>query len=166
MTTPTTPRRSRRVLILAAVGFAALTVPVAAVAGQGDHPAAPVAAVSAPVSTLVASPSPASPTVPTPSHVPVVASVPTPSPAPVAASVPRALSCADVHGVFVAHGTDGRGDCMPADPRPACHVPPNQQDGNYLAELTMTPPFPGGTIDSPFLISGASNVGCWVRPAG
>jgi hypothetical protein len=66
--------------------------------------------------------------------------------------------------VFVAHGTDGRGDCEPADPRPACHVPPAQQDGNYLAVLTMTPPFPGGTIDSPFLIGMASNADCWKRP--
>jgi hypothetical protein len=27
------------------------------------------------------------------------------------------IHCADVRGVFVAHGTDGRGDCEPADPR-------------------------------------------------
>lgn len=67
-------------------------------------------------------------------------------------------------GVFVAHGTDGRGDCESADSRAKCHVPPAQQDSNYLAELTMTPPFPQGTIDSPFLIAMASNADCWKQP--
>jgi hypothetical protein len=41
---------------------------------------------------------------------------------------PDAPTCADIGAVFVAQGTDGRGDCMSADPRPKCHVPPNQQD--------------------------------------
>ena len=88
------------------------------------------------------------------------------------APAPSNLTCPDVGGVFVAHGTDGRGDCMPADPRPKCHVPPSEQDafdptGNYLAELTMTPPFPGGTLD-PFAITfieGASNRDCWKLPS-
>jgi hypothetical protein len=57
----------------------------------------------------------------------------------VATASPDAPTCADVGGVFVAHGIDGRGDCMSADPRPKCHVPPDQQDafdptGNYVAE--------------------------------
>jgi hypothetical protein len=85
-----------------------------------------------------------------------------------ASASPDALSCADVGGVFVAHGSDGRGDCMSADPRPKCHVPPGEQDGNYVAELTMTPPFPGGTLDSWDLsmIKEASNEDCWKLPPG
>jgi hypothetical protein len=75
------------------------------------------------------------------------------------------LSCADVGGFFVAHGTDGRGDCMSADPRSKCHVTPADQDGNYLAELTMTPPFPHGTINNPELIGTATNKDCWKQPA-
>ena len=88
--------------------------------------------------------------------------------APVAATsadpVPAGLSCADVGGVFVSHGTDGRGDCEPADPRRSCHVPPAQQPENYLADLTMTPPFPNGSIDYPILIGMASNADCWKQP--
>jgi hypothetical protein len=90
----------------------------------------------------------------------------------VANASPDAPTCADIGAVFVAHGTDGRGDCMSADPRPKCHVPPDQQDafdptGNYVAELTITPPFPGGTLD-PYdiiLIEGASNRDCWKLPS-
>ncbi len=91
--------------------------------------------------------------------------------APTAAAAP--LTCADVGGVFVAHGTDGRGDCEPADPRHKCHIPPDQQDafdptGNYLAELTMSPPFPGGTLSYPetvpMSIKAASNADCWKIP--
>jgi hypothetical protein len=89
-----------------------------------------------------------------------------------ASASPDAPTCADIGGVFVAHGTDGRGDCMSADPRPKCHVPPDEQDafdptGNYIAELTITPPFPGGTLD-PYditLIKGASNRDCWKLPS-
>jgi len=89
------------------------------------------------------------------------------------ASAAPGLSCADVGGVFVAHGTDGRGDCMSADPRSKCHLKPADQpeDGNYLAELPMTPPFPGGTLSDDigtltFFIQGADNKDCWKLPAG
>ncbi|WP_090419508.1 hypothetical protein [Mycobacterium europaeum] len=91
--------------------------------------------------------------------------------APNAAAAP--LSCADVGGAFVAHGTDGRGDCEPADPRHKCHIPPDQQDafdptGNYVAGFTMSPPFPGGSLSFPEMvpgmIKGASNADCWKLP--
>jgi hypothetical protein len=82
------------------------------------------------------------------------------------APTPPGLSCTDVGGVFVAHGTDGRGDCMSADRRPKCHVAPADQDANYLAEITMTPPFPNGTIDNPELIGMASNKDCWKPASG
>ena len=88
-----------------------------------------------------------------------------------ASASPDAPTCADIGAVFVAHGTDGRDDCISADPRPKCHVPPDQQDafdptGNYVAVLTITPPFPGGTLDywDITLIKGASNSGCWKLP--
>ncbi|GBE65989.1 hypothetical protein MFM001_24510 [Mycobacterium sp. MFM001] len=87
--------------------------------------------------------------------------------APPSSAAPT-LTCADVGGVFVAHGTDGRGDCEPADPRPKCHVPPADQDANYLAGLTMMPPFPNGTLDpwmTPSMIQNASNKDCWKQPA-
>jgi hypothetical protein len=81
-------------------------------------------------------------------------------------------TCADIGGVFVAHGTDGRGDCMSANPSHHCHIPPSEQDaydptGNYVAELTITPPFPGGTLDpiDITLIKGASNRDCWKLPS-
>ncbi|WP_157124216.1 hypothetical protein [Nocardia pseudovaccinii] len=78
------------------------------------------------------------------------------------------VSCADVGGVFEAHGTDGRGSCIPADQRAHCHVPPAQQDGNYVAELMMQPPFPNGKISRGELVmlDGASNADCWHLPAG
>ncbi|WP_208857812.1 hypothetical protein, partial [Mycobacterium parascrofulaceum] len=91
--------------------------------------------------------------------------------APSAAAAP--LSCADVGGVFVAHGTDGRGDCESADPRHKCHIPPDEQDvfdptGNYVAGFTMSPPFPGGSLSFPEMvpgmIKGASNADCWKLP--
>ncbi|MFI5778704.1 hypothetical protein [Nocardia sp. NPDC051570] len=91
-----------------------------------------------------------------------IAPSPTTSDAPEAA--PAALSCGDIGGVFVAHGTDGRGDCMSADPRLKCHVATAEQDPNYVAEMTMTPPFPGGTVDYPFLLNSASNKDCWHIP--
>jgi len=91
---------------------------------------------------------------------------PTTTQAPTIGVAPVQLMCSDVRGVFVPHGTDGRGDCEPADPRPRCHVPPAAQDPDYLANLTMTPPFPGGTVDYPFLIGMASNKDCWKQPAG
>ena len=69
-------------------------------------------------------------------------------------------------GVFVPHGTDGRGDCEPADTRPVCHK--LSDDGNYLPELTMVPPFAGGIIDHPetvMLYRDEMNAnGCWRIP--
>lgn len=125
-----------------------------------------------PASKAAATPEPAASTSsPEPSSTAPSSPVPAPDPAPAPASdTPSAepaagLTCAQVGGVFVKHGTDGRGDCEPADPRPHCHVPPAQQDGNYVAVLTMTPPFADGTIDSPFLIGMASNADCWKLPA-
>lgn len=41
---------------------------------------------------------------------------------------------------------------------------PDDQDGNYVAELTMTQPFPDGIIDSPELIGMASKKDCWKQP--
>jgi hypothetical protein len=90
----------------------------------------------------------------------------------VAAASPDAPTCADIGGVFEAHGIDGRGSCISADPRRRCHIPPDEQDaydptGNYVAELTITPPFPGGILD-PYdvrLIKGASNRDCWKLPS-
>ncbi|WP_157184375.1 hypothetical protein [Nocardia niigatensis] len=75
------------------------------------------------------------------------------------------LSCADVGGVFEKHGTDGRGSCISADPRPECHVRTDAQPPNYLAEVTLSPPFPNGTVSYPFLIGMASNANCWKVPA-
>ncbi len=84
------------------------------------------------------------------------------------ASPGSGLTCADVGGVFEAHGIDGRGSCVPADPRRKCHVPPAEQDGDYLADLILTPPFPTGTLQYPELvpsmINGASNKDCWKLP--
>ncbi|GAB1814954.1 hypothetical protein [Mycobacterium sp. MUNTM1] len=90
--------------------------------------------------------------------------------APGASADPTNLTCADVGGVFVAHGIDGRGDCEPADARPKCHVPPAEQDGNYVANFIMSPPFPGGTLQYPsmvpMMINGATNKDCWKLPPG
>jgi hypothetical protein len=93
--------------------------------------------------------------------------------APESPSTPIAggLQCADIGGAFVAHGTDGRGDCMSANPSPACHIKPADQpaDGNYVAEITMKPPFPGGVIDpevARIMIQGADNPQCWRLPPG
>ncbi|MBO0875725.1 MAG: hypothetical protein J2P19_20290, partial [Pseudonocardia sp.] len=69
--------------------------------------------------------------------------------------------CADIGGVFAAHGTDGRGDCVSADPRPICHVSPAQQtDENYVGEVALTPPFPNGVPEMTELMY-ASNKDCW-----
>jgi hypothetical protein len=87
-----------------------------------------------------------------------------------ASADPANWTCSDVGGVFVAHGIDGRGDCEPADPRAKCHVPPAEQDPNYVANLTLSPPFPGGTLQFPSMvptmISGATNKDCWKLPTG
>ncbi|MFI5542069.1 hypothetical protein ACIA5H_37510, partial [Nocardia sp. NPDC051900] len=62
------------------------------------------------------------------------------------APAPVGLSCAQIGGTFEAHGTDGRGTCVPADPRAHCHVPPVAQDEHYVPEFVLTPPFPTGTV--------------------
>jgi hypothetical protein len=77
---------------------------------------------------------------------------------------PVGFTCAQVGGVFVPHGTDGRGDCEPATQRAACHTAPADQDPNYIGELTMSPPFAQGTIDNPILIGMSSNADCWINP--
>lgn len=87
--------------------------------------------------------------------------------APRAGAAP--LSCTDVGGVFAAHGTDGRGDCVSADPRPACHLAPAAQpDGNYVAELPMDPPRADGVLANPaaarIMLGQASNKDCWRLP--
>lgn len=105
----------------------------------------------------------------TAANSPATPSSAAPAPAtPVAADpAPAAvgLSCADIGGVFTPHYPDGTGDCMSADPRPKCHVKPAEQDGNYIAEVTMTPPNASGTVDYPGLLKDASNADCWHVPA-
>jgi hypothetical protein len=76
----------------------------------------------------------------------------------------KGLSCSDIGGVFEAHGTDGRGDCVSADSSPACHVRPELQDSNYLAEVTMTPPFANGTVNQTDISGSPSNKQCWKLP--
>jgi hypothetical protein len=101
----------------------------------------------------------------------IVMSVVAASVTPSASASPGTWTCADVGGAFVAHGIDGRGDCMSADPRPRCHLSPSEQpgDGNYLAELTMTPPFPSGVLSNqafvPIMINEAENKDCWRLPS-
>lgn len=85
-------------------------------------------------------------------------------------AVAKSLSCSDIGGVFVAHGTDGRGDCEPSDSRAKCHVPPGEQDPNYVAEFELNPPFPGGAVDRSEVTMAempgmtASNLDCWKLP--
>lgn len=81
-------------------------------------------------------------------------------------SAAQELSCADIGGVFEAHGTDGRGSCISADRRAACHVPPGAQGDNYVAEVILRPPFPYGKVDYPFpwMIKKAANADCWHIP--
>lgn len=76
----------------------------------------------------------------------------------------RRITCADVGGVFEVHSTDGGRDCVSADAREKCHIKPADQPSGYLAELTMTPPVPDGSIDYPFFIDSASNKDCWREP--
>jgi hypothetical protein len=80
------------------------------------------------------------------------------------------ITCGDIGGVFQQNYDDGQGVCAPADPRPACHLPPDQQDPQYLAELTLDPPRVDGTLAFPsvvsLLIGGASNRDCWRLPPG
>ncbi len=119
---------------------------------------APTANTAAATTTTQAAPPPTTTAATPPTN--------TKAPAPTTDVAPVHLMCSDVAGVFVPHGTDGRGSCESANPRPSCHVPPAAQDPNYLAELTMSPPFPGGAVDYPFLIKMASNKDCWKQPAG
>lgn len=82
--------------------------------------------------------------------------------------VPAGLSCSDIGGVFEVHYSDGRGTCVPADKRPHCHVAPADQDGNYVPEFTLTPPFANGTVGAAqvsAMLTGASNADCWKAPA-
>lgn len=154
-----TPRPSwfKRHKVLAVIGACCgLFVISAIIAGIVDPSPPTDKTATSSVSNVSRSPSASAPTTAPPITIP--ASLEPGAPAP------PGVFCADVGGVFVAHGTDGRGDCMSADPRPKCHVAPANQDGNYLAELTMTPPFPGGTIDNPELIGMASNKDCWKQP--
>lgn len=84
------------------------------------------------------------------------------------AAVPAGWSCEQIGGKFEAHGTDGRGSCIPLDPRPECHIPPGQQDGNYVSDFTLTPPFPNGTVapaEVRAMLDGASDANCWKIPA-
>jgi hypothetical protein len=108
---------------------------------------------------VTAAAAPASTTAP---QAPVTAN----SAAPAIASHSSGLTCADVGGVFAVHGIDGRGVCVPTDPRPQCHQAPQDRDDRHLAVLTMTPPDAQGTIDHPSLIAKASNADCWKQPAG
>ncbi len=73
-------------------------------------------------------------------------------------------SCAQIGGVFEAHGTDGRGDCVPTDPRPQFHGSAGD-DGNAVTEVTMIPPFPNGMVDDPELVAMATNKDCWKLPS-
>ncbi|WP_142280281.1 hypothetical protein [Mycobacterium paraense] len=89
-----------------------------------------------------------------------------------AARADPGVTCAEVGGVFVQHYDDGRGTCMPADPRRKCHIPPDEQDafdptGNYLSEVLMHPPYAYGYVDwfDIGLIKGASNADCWKLPS-
>lgn len=86
--------------------------------------------------------------------------------APTTEDGPVGFTCAQVGGVFQQNYPDGRGVCVPADPRPACHIPPAQQPDNYLADLTMTPHTADGIIDLPTMIGLASNADCWKNPVG
>lgn len=72
--------------------------------------------------------------------------------------------CADIGGRFEVHGTDGRGSCVSADPRPACHIKPADQPENYVAEITLSPPFPYGEVDWDSGVLTAVNADCWHAP--
>lgn len=48
---------------------------------------------------------------------------------------------------------------MPADPRDKCHAAPAAQDSDYLSALTVSPPFPGGTVNYVFLINDGQQQG-------
>ena len=55
----------------------------------------------------------------------------------IANASPDTPTCADVDGAFVAHGTDGRGDCMSADPRHKCHIPQTNRKRMTRPETTL-----------------------------
>lgn len=102
----------------------------------------------------------------------------TPDSAPNLSTVaaPAGLSCTDIGGAFVPHGTDGSGDCEPADQRPECHKPPAAQDEHYVAGFDLTPPRADGTVGAaqvrtmllgvPPGVPAASNADCWRLPPG
>jgi hypothetical protein len=153
----------------------AASLPVVVVAGlmlpkpTATTTAAPTTSASAAATATAAATTTVKPSTVAPTTSRQLAATPSPTTAaPVAA---KPLSCSDIGGVFVAHGTDGRGDCEPADPRPKCHIPPGQQDPNYVPDFELTPPFPGGTVDrgeielalSP--IAHSTNLDCWKLPS-
>jgi hypothetical protein len=131
---------------------------------DGTQAAARTTPVSAATSTESTVPTFPSATAP-PSFLPVTTS-PAPVAAPTTEDSPVGFTCAQVGGVFQQNYPDGRGVCVPADPRSACHIPPAQQPDNYLADLTMTPPTADGIIDLPTTIGLASNADCWKNPLG
>lgn len=103
----------------------------------------------------------------TPSSSSSAASAPSATDSPTTESVPAGLSCGAIGGVFVPHGTDGGGDCEPADPRPHCHVAPADQDEHYVAGFDLTPPRPNGVVYAAqvnAMLAGASNADCWKAP--
>lgn len=84
------------------------------------------------------------------------------------AAAPAGVSCEQIGGRFEAHGTDGRGSCVPADERPECHMPPARQDEHYVPDFELTPPFPNGTVAPGMvraMLDGASDADCWKLPA-
>ncbi|OBK37186.1 hypothetical protein A5658_04310 [Mycobacterium sp. 1245111.1] len=83
---------------------------------------------------------------------------------PTAHAVP--LHCGGVGGVFVAHGTDGRGDCEPADSRAKCHIPPADQGDDYIGHIALDPLFPGGALafGQAAILGMSSNKDCWKVP--
>jgi len=153
--------------ILSAVLVLLLLFIVIGISNGGSKSATTTTAATPPTSTQAQAPAATtSQTAPPPTTTAAAPPTTTQAPAPTTGVAPVQLLCSDVGGVFVPHGMDGRGDCEPADPRPRCHVPPAAQEPNYLANLTMTPPFPSGTVDYPVLIGMASNKDCWKQPAG
>ncbi|WP_327139354.1 hypothetical protein [Nocardia sp. NBC_01327] len=134
------------------------TKPAAAVAQSVQTTAAPTTTVAPAATSAIASSATTTATAPSATEPPDTVLMPN----------PNEVSCSDVGGVFVPHGIDGRGDCEPADSRPHCHVAPGLQDGNYVAELIMDPPFPAGKINlmvTRVELDGASNADCWKVPA-
>lgn len=99
---------------------------------------------------------------------------PAPSPPPAVASpssadtAPVGLTCADIGGVFHQNYPDGRGDCEPANPDPACHDTNRVgTDGNYIDAMTLTPPTASGIVTNPVVLElGIDDPQCWKIPTG